>query len=203
MGKKPEEKLVSRRLKLLYGYDAMWEHILRCNGQAFTINDIEEKTLVSRHSVSAFFRILTLAGYLKKTGEMKGKAFHYILVKPQPQRPLLNRDGSKHTHGLAKEQMWRTIKMIGAFTAADLAITASTTVNEVRLSHAKNYIGHLKKAGYLKVVRKHHSHGLSAVYRLLPNKSTGPKAPIVQKDKSIFDPNLKKVVWSKPKEGDE
>jgi hypothetical protein len=91
--------------------------------------------------------------------------------------------------------MWRTMKMLAAFTPSDIAIHASTDDVSVNKSDAKDYIGHLHKAGYLTVTKKAKPGCNQARYRLLPSKNTGPHSPQVQRIKQVFDPNLNKVVW--------
>ncbi len=95
--------------------------------------------------------------------------------------------------------MWRAIRMMGAFTAPELALVASTETTKVSCGYAENYIHHLSKAGYLKIVTPHKGgKGRTiASYRLLSNKNTGPRPPVIQGTKAVFDQNLQKVVWQK------
>lgn len=111
--------------------------------------------------------------------------------------PRVRRDGSAVTQGLAQEQMWRTLVMLGgAVTARELAAHASTDEIPVRETAAADYLGNLLKAGYLALVLPGKGvgrGGIPARYRLTRN--TGPRPPMICRTRAIFDPNLGRVVW--------
>ena len=115
--------------------------------------------------------------------------------------PRLKRDGSPVTQGLGTEAMWRSMRIIGSFNGRELAAHASACGIEVKESTAKAYIIVLHAAGYLKVVEaaKLASPGkppAQARYVLAPGKYTGPRPPMIQRTKTLYDPNLAKVVWN-------
>lgn len=101
--------------------------------------------------------------------------------------PRVRKDGSL-IPPTKTEALWRTIKMIGSFTPAELAAAANVTAPQ-----AKDYAEHLARAGYLLIVEK--KHPLPTRYRLNPTKNTGPLPPQVQRTKALYDPNLRQVVW--------
>jgi hypothetical protein len=85
--------------------------------------------------------------------------------------------------------MWRTMKVLGRFTAADLAINSRTKEVSISQKTAQGFLHHLLKAGYVRKV----SHGL---WMMIPGKYTGPHPPIIHHFVRIYDQNLQKVVWS-------
>jgi hypothetical protein len=93
--------------------------------------------------------------------------------------------------GRGREQMWQTMRALGSFTVADLFVAASTDDHPVAESEARTYCQMLQRAGYLS--------GGAAGYRLV--RYTGPLPPMIQRIKSVYDPNLKEVVWSSEEGG--
>lgn len=94
-----------------------------------------------------------------------------------------------------RERMWRTMKLLRAFTPQDLAVHASLPGAEVAEAEAKYYCRMLAQAGYLVVAApaKPARGGHQASYRLV--KSTGPKAPQVTRLKAVWDPNEQRLAW--------
>ena len=137
-----------------------------------------------------------------RTGQQK--PIVYILMKdPGIEAPRVRKDGTEVTAGIGREQMWRSMRILGEFCATDLAAVSDQT-RPVALNEAKTYIYYLHKAGYLRCVRAaqnggRNTPGALARYRLIPTRYTGPKPPMIQSVKRVWDPNLKKVVW--PPEG--
>lgn len=101
--------------------------------------------------------------------------------------PRLRRDGSESPTP-ATDRLWRAIKMLGWFTAVELAAAA-----EADPTHARDYLKHLARAGYLTVEGRAPKPWR---YRLAPNRNTGPLPPQIQRTKTLYDPNLKQIVWA-------
>lgn len=116
--------------------------------------------------------------------------------------PRVDKHGATVTQGNGNECMWRTMRIIGgSFTAAQLAGLASTGDSHISEQTAKTYCAALAKAGYLAIESK--GKGLGAggkptVYRFIPARHTGPRAPMIPRDKAVYDPNLHQVVWPTP-----
>jgi hypothetical protein len=87
------------------------------------------------------------------------------------------------------EALWRSIKMLGSFTYAELAAAAGSEGLQ-----ARDYCQHLARAGYLLVTETKHPN--PTLYRLAPGKNTGPLPPQIQRTKAVFDPNLRQIVWA-------
>jgi hypothetical protein len=187
------------------GYKEFWRIMVLEFGvhQIFTIKDIWLKVARANHGTKSTIRDylnrLAKGGYVEKIeaeGErVVGRAVTFRLLKSGLEAPRLRKDGTEVTMGRNREQMWRTMKMGDTFSAADLAINASTADVFIKEPDAKDYIKHLHRAGYLALVKKAKPGCNQARYRLIPSRNTGPQPPQIQRIKQVFDPNLNKVVW--------
>ena len=177
------------------GRQAVWEAIRRLG--SFTIRDLRGELNAENQmhpgSIRPYVQGLANAGFLAEVTD-QGVGTWALVRDVGVEAPRVRRDGSEVTHGRAREQLWRTMKVLGAFTVRELAVAASTEACRVDVTDAKSYVGYLKKAGYLVEVAERASNQ-PARYRLLPSRNTGPKAPMVQRVHQVFDPNLGQVVW--------
>ncbi len=182
--------------------DAIWHAIKGLSPELFTARDVHRETGCSRGQVDDYIKALVAAGYLAvdRAGDAPGAPNLYRLERDcGREAPRVRRDGSKVTQGLGREQMWRTMRILGEFTALDLAVQASTEEVQVKPATAVEYCRFLALAGYLAVVSLGHGTGRGGVasqYRLRPARHTGPLPPMIQRVKQVYDPNLNQVVWS-------
>ncbi|HAS88149.1 MAG TPA: hypothetical protein DCS48_02435 [Desulfovibrio sp.] len=162
----------------------------------FTGRMVLGKTNTTKTTLYEYMRRLVKAGFLKVTREEKINGpiarKYYRIAKRSRFAPRIAKDG-KVFPPPKRDHMWRAMRMNGEFTAATLMVWASTDEVDIKLDDSKDYIKHLYKAGYLKLIGKVHN---TYKYRLI--KNTGPLPPQVQKIKQVWDPNEKKVM--KPKE---
>ena len=178
--------------------EALWAAMRRLG--RFTVRQVTDETRLGLDTARDYVRGLELAGYLARVGTVAtgsgtvgARAVVYELVRDVGvEAPRVRKDGTEVTQGRGREQMWRAMKVLGEFSARDLAVHASTEAHPVSLKEAKHYIRYLVKAGYLAVVR---TTGLAWRYRLVHSKNTGPRAPMIQRVRQVFDPNLGRVVW--------
>jgi hypothetical protein len=172
-----------------YGRQAMWEAMRSL--RRFTLADL---CGFRREAVREFTRSLEAGGYLRRVGEAAPfTRTTYELAKDVGlEAPKLHRDGTPATQGLAREQMWRAMKMLQQFTFVDLAVSSSTDAVQVSEVDARDYVKHLLHAGYLTILRPA-TPTSKAVHRL--TKNTGPKPPMVTRAKVVFDPNLGRIAW--------
>lgn len=188
-----------------------WEAI-RGHAGTFTCFQIARKAKIDDETVATYLGSLEKAGFL--TGEdMAGKPVRarktWQLVKDNGiEAPRVTREGKPVTQGMGTEAMWRSMKINFDFNAAELAAYASASGVDVSERTAKSYIGALKHAGYLRVITEAVSRGGrlgadQARYSLPPGKYTGPRPPMVQRTKSVYDPNLGKVMWQEEPENDD
>lgn len=180
---------------------SMWEAMRRLHksGQTITVRKVWElgAEWAPRGRVRDYIIGLHAAAYLECTSAGPGKTVEYRLAKDCGlEAPRVRKDGTEVTQGRGREQMWRTIKIIGEFSSRDLAANASTPDFPVAEGTAKDYCVMLAAAGYLATTR-HGSPGVEARYRLVPSCWTGPRAPMIQRLKQLYDPNTGKVVYQR------
>lgn len=148
---------------------------------------------VSVDVMRAYVTGLVNAGYLAREGTT------YTLARDTGvEAPRVRNDGGRVTTGAHREQVWRTLKIIGEFCLDELAIHASTEQHPLTRASVTEYIRHLRRAGYL-IVKDTGGGGRPKRYRLLPARYSGPRPPQVRHAPGaatqVFDPNLNRVVW--------
>jgi hypothetical protein len=197
-GQKPVHKRGS-----LESREAVWGIIRRM--KTFTVPDLHKETLLGIDTIRDYVAGLHKAGYIAIHGESvpgRKTSLMYSLVRDVGvDAPRVRKDGSEITQGQNRESMWRSMRILREFSVIDIISTASTDKGAIPLKDAKSYIHHLHKAGYLVMTSEgrpgnRHLLGRPARYRLLRAKNTGPKPPMVQRGKQVFDQNLRTVVWS-------
>lgn len=174
----------------------IWDAICKFP-EGFTGYSIARKSGVHDTTVRSYIQALVNAGYLKRIAG----ADHFLeqtlcLVKNTGvDAPSVTRKGDSSTAGIRNEAMWRTLRILGTVTARSLAENSSAKF-DVSLWTARTYLKHLAKAGYVELISAGNG-DRSAYYRLIPIKYTGPKAPAIKRDGSIFDANLGGIVYPK------
>lgn len=193
-----KKKRYRKSMDKLNGYDsreAMWAVIRSI--KTFTVRELQQETTLEISTVRDYVTGLCAAGYLEKDGTKpagvacKGvgaNAVVYRLARDAGvDAPRVRKDGTTVTQGRGRLNMWRTMRMIGDFNAKELAIKASTPDCIIKESTAVDYARHLCLAGYLI------NRGNRYIFK--KTSHTGPKAPMVQRVKRVWDQNLKKVMW--------
>lgn len=125
------------------------------------------------------------------------REFHLLILVRDVgvEAPRVNKEGKLVTAGLANTQMWNTMRhWKGDFNALDIALAAATPEQPVSEQNAVFYCQCLKKARYLTVTTPSKP-GTKARFRFVPARNSGPRAPLIQKDKSVMDANTGAVVW--------
>jgi hypothetical protein len=114
----------------------------------------------------------------------------YRLLRNQPQPPQLRGDGRPLVQTLAREQIWRALKMSGWITPWELAVEAST--EEVRVSEpaAQRYLSYLRRAG---VVGARPASAGEMEYRLKSGQGCSAAAPRVIRAIFICDEKARTV----------
>lgn len=187
----------------------IWEAIRTHAAGEFTQAQLCEATDIDFAPVSAYVVPMVKAGYLEMVREehispaVKTK-FYRLARDCGIEAPRLKKDGTPATKGLINENIWRSIRMAGAKDFNNLEIAAMATTERVAVSAdtVKSYITALHQAGYLRETRpvKNGKNAIRARYRLLPinaktKKAPGPRPPIVQQTRTVYDPNIGEVVW--------
>jgi hypothetical protein len=179
----------------------IWE-VIRKQAKDFTGPGIEKATCIDLATIRTYVQVLELGGFIEQISARTRftERQHYRLLRDVGvEAPRLDRKGNV-VRPTGNENMWRTMRIMGDFTAAELAIRSSTADIKVAEQTAKTYLHALAVAGYLTVVEEGHPfiRGVGARqsrYRLMPTKYTGPRPPMIQRTKCVYDPNLAKVVW--------
>lgn len=189
---KPNRKPMDK----LNGFDsreAIWAEIRRL--KSFTVRELYEGTTLKLDSVREYVAGLKYAGYVAAQVSdapfvpFKTQATVYTLVRDVGiDAPRVRKDGTPVTQGQGTANMWRTMRILGTFSARELAVSASTETCVIKENTAARYLRYLCDAGYL--------HNQKGLYRFLPSMHTGPKPPMIQNVKRVWDQNLKKVMWS-------
>ena len=180
----------------------IWDAIRRWKKGAFAVVDVCPGD-VPTDTARTYVRSLAAGGYITPAKTRAGTTERHQIKQWTLTRdvgveaPRLRRDGAEVTTGLAQEQMWRTIRTLKTdVSPRELAAHASTASASVAEAAAKDYLRHLALAGYMTVPKRGHGVGAGGVqsrYRLV--KDTGPRPPMICRTKSIYDPNLGKIVW--------
>ncbi len=177
----------------------IWEAIRKLNASSkeLTTYSVARKSGQDDQAVRAYFRDMAKAGIVSKVRNLARRDAEWKLLKDEGvEAPRITRGGKVIKLGEGAENVWRALRILGEFTAAEAAVAAS--VNGVSISEfgAHVYLSGLAKAGY--VTRRGGTAGFKTRFRLVPSRYTGPKHPIYQRDfDQVYDPNLDQVVWRK------
>lgn len=170
--------------------------------RVFTAYTLARASKNDDETVASYIQCLVRAGFVDFKEAPPGPdgkydQWHYTLVRDVGiHAPRLRRDGAVVTQGSGREQMWRTLRIIpGDFTARDLAHQASTDAVLVDIEDVRFYLRYLERAGYIQLVAKG-GPGRLARYRFIRARNTGAKAPMIQRVRHVYDPNIGKVVWA-------
>lgn len=188
----------------------VWDAIrsIAAKKQAFTQNDIERTAKVEGSAIKDYFKVLLKAGFItvSDTEQVKGICirYSYHLARDNGiEAPRIDKSGKIIKEGTSNERMWQTMRrmFIGKdFNYRELAFHATTPSSVCSETNAKAYVLALHKAGYLECVTpsKAGNGAKPARFALIKKMDTGPRAPMIQRTKTVFDANLGKVIWQEP-----
>ncbi|WP_256587966.1 hypothetical protein [Pseudomonas sp. LG1D9] len=177
----------------------IWEAIRAINAspKELTTYAVARKSNQDDQTVRGYFRDMEKAGIVSKIRNVGRFDAEWELLKDEGvEAPRITRNGKVSKYAAGAENVWRALRILGEFSAAEAAVAAS--VNGVSISEfgAHVYLSGLAKAGY--VTRRGGTPGVKTRFRLVPSRYTGPKHPIYQRDfHQVYDPNLDQVVWRK------
>ncbi|WP_457634714.1 helix-turn-helix domain-containing protein [Persephonella sp.] len=166
----------------------IWQTILEL--QIFTTSQIYDRTFINKDTIRHYLRYLKKAGYIKEIGR-EGKETFYKLIREQEDYPPLNKDIQRVKIKNTDEKyqkIWDLIRTIPQFTVKDLSKKLPVHPESIRI-----YVKHLRRAGYLEIVKKTQYDGF--LYKLVRN--SGGKAPVLRiptkGTPKIYDPNKNKT----------
>lgn len=170
----------------------MWSVVRELTEQdrdrAFSAAEVLARTTRTEVStVRKWLKTLARAGILESSPD--GSAWR-CLRRPVL-LPHLSNDGRIVSTG--QDAIWNAIRKLKSFTAAEVAVAASTEETPVALATAARYVRALNDAGYF-VVERAGRPGRPACYRLKPAMAKRPLAPRILRAKLIYDPNVNAVV---------
>jgi len=176
---------------------AIWEALRAAKAEelSLTRKDLAFRAKVNVSTVRDHLRNFVAAGLV---GIEEGPAswHRYRLTRDLgPVAPRVNTAGEIVTMGDGRDALWRTIKILKEGTAAEFAAAASQAGTEISEVTAREYLHYLARAGYVVAAGGGKAgHPGRTRYRFL--RSTGPQAPQIQRTKAVWDPNIRKVVWT-------
>lgn len=182
----------------------IWAQI-RKHSQGFTQEKLSELSKTNKSVVQDYVKVLVKAGFIVVTDtENVGRICRrntYKLIRDYGiEAPQINRKGELVERATVNEAMWGTLRRVlkgKEFNRKELAIFASTEAQKISQETANTYIYYLVAAGYLTCVAeavRGKKHAL-AKYVFKANMDTGPRAPMIQRTKQVYDPNKNKVMF--------
>jgi hypothetical protein len=181
----------------------IWEKIREL--KAFNIDDLVGALpgTIARDTTRTYLKSLVAGGYLLHQPNHPYEYVDYKLQKDNGvEAPRVRKDGSEVTQGREQENLWRTLRTVNhPVNYRELAALSSTADHGVTPAFAKDYLANLHKAGYLSRTDAKPFKG-SCKYVLISAKNTGPRPPMIQRIKQVYDPNLGKIVWTDSKGDD-
>jgi Fic family protein len=149
--------------------------------KSFSVEELQNLADVSRSSAQRYVKELLHDGLLKivkqrRNGDRGGDVYKLTQTLPLPN---WKEEQSSRNH------IWSTIRILQTFTLPDLLIDPKVSESSV-----KKYIKYLLKVEYLKIIEPR-LNGSKSYNRYLLIRNSGPIAPIICRDDTVFDPNSK------------
>lgn len=179
------------RLEQILAEQAIWEAI-RGFKEPFSIDQLQARCTGHEKAIGRFLRALRTAGHLLQIDKADGSIRYHLVKDVGHDAPRLTLTGKPAEQRYGAEQMWRVMRARrqDGFAVADLVAHAGFPITT---TEARNYIQMLLSCGYLKVIQKSSPRcGRVARYKLV--KDTGPKPPVLQNIRQLYDPNTGKAV---------
>jgi len=145
-------------------------------------------------SVRGYLTGLVNSGYLLRDKAQRPMRYQ-LLNDCGIEAPRVRKDGSIVTMGIGNQNMWQAMKILKVFDWQSLTLACNAADVKVTAKTARTYIEALHRGSYL-VCTAPSRPGIRALYRFNPRMDTGYKAPMIQRDKSLYDPNLDRVMYT-------
>lgn len=172
--------------------DVIWSEIRKQRDFSVRQLHLAVAKTCSERIVRTYLKSLCAANYLSNSDNR-----YHLISDCGVDAPRVRPDGTPVLRGCGHENMWRTMKILKTFSWYDVMVVSTTDEVIVRKSTAQHYVTALHRAGYLTLIKSAQPNGVRAIYRLNRTKNTGNRPPIIQRDRSVYDPNLGRVVYTK------
>jgi hypothetical protein len=173
-------------------HDGLWALIRwfgsNSDADTLTVDDViaAVRGTIDARDVRAYCRSLEKAGILVPVLAIPDTPRFKVELR-HIETPRLRADGTVMPGPRRHALLWRSIKMLGLFTADNLAMAASLPDFAITPDQARRYADDLTAGGYLI------SQSLK-LYRLKPDMNTGPAAPRVLRARFVWDANLCRIM---------
>lgn len=191
MAQRPIDVFTKVQARVHRGQQGIWEAVrhLSQDGARWHRKDVVDLARDHVRTIRDYLNRLERAGIVgidETDPEMR-----YLAQDPGPAAPRVRADGSAAREpGLGQDYLWRGMMMSpSGFTIKELAITSRTEEVSITLATARTYVRRLHQAGYLDLLSGV-SGSFTAIYVLKRSMRTGPRAPMIQRVKAVWDPNL-------------
>jgi hypothetical protein len=181
-------EMVQASIKVPRGFAGYWKIICQLDQVGpWSLTMVEAESNVGRESIRDFVRRLVKGNFAAVVGTLpnasgKGSpSTAYRLLKRPLIAPRLDRKGNELPE-LQHETLWRAMKMLGTFDAAELSRLTETVTHQRAYTYllALHGAGVIAPIGAGRMLR-------SSRFRLVNN--VGARSPIVTKAMMVFDPN--------------
>lgn len=191
MAQRPIDVFTKVQTRVHRGQQGIWEAVrhLSQGGARWRRKDVVDRARDHDRTIRAYLTRLERAGIVAI--DEADPELRYLASDPGPTAPRVRGDGSPAREpGLGQDHMWRVMLMSSSgFNVKELAISSRTDEVDVTVQTARTYVRRLYQAGYLDLISGEPG-TFSAVYVLKRSMRTGPRAPMVQRVKAVWDPNL-------------
>ena len=167
------------------GRDRVWTAMREL--REFTVFDLLHRTSLSARSVEDYIKGYIASGHVMKVQSIAGKSQYRLARDTGVETPRIRKNGQPVTQGYGREIMWRSMRTLKDFSIADLLAQGKVAGVLIAEREAKSYCDILARAGYLKSYDRR--------YQFIAVRYSGPRPPMVQRLKQLYDPNLDQVVW--------
>lgn len=148
---------------------------------------------VSTNQVQEYLRALVNGGFLNARRPVKSfLPYIYTLINDVGvDAPKIRKDGSEVTQGKGRQTMYSAMRILVEFSIKDLLIQGEVAGLKIAKAEAQHYCRYLEKAGYIIPLTG------GKPQRWLYNQASykGHAAPLIQRVRQVFDPNINQVVW--------
>lgn len=208
MGKPTKE---IRRERQAGGRDEIWRYVRKSTSE-FTIADLRSEVRVEPRTAHDYLNRLVTAGVVsvRKVKVPIGKFppnrpvtnVYTLETDLGTATPVISADGtiSSRQPGSGQQAIWRAMRVLKRFELISVQASLDGTRYSTSLRTIEHYARILRRAGYLRVVRRGIAPGVFNLYQMI--RDTGPLAPSVTGAvEAVYDNNQKRVVWNRDDEG--